>query len=1129
MTTVELLANLQRAEIHLWVEDGNLRVRGPRAKLTSELREELARRKDEILSLLADRQSPRTTAPLERRAPRRGEQPLSFIQERLWFLYQLQPDNIAYNIVAALRFRVPLDTAAIDRTMTEIVRRHDVLRTTVVSREGLPFAMVAPPSPIQVRVVDLRFLPSEEQRREAERMKDGEARQPFDLTAGPLLRLSILQYGEQDWELLTAQHHIVSDRWSIGVLMNEVQALYRDFAAGKPSSLAELPVQYADFAIWQRERMEDDLARSQLAYWLKQLGGDLPVLDLPTDRPRPSIQTTNGTWESRALSAPVAAQIRLACRRLQVTPFMLFIAAFSALLQRWTGQDDILIGSPIAGRSNPKLEGLIGCFVNSLVLRTDVSGDPGFGELLARVRRTALDAYSNPDVPFERLVADLQPRRDLSRSVLYQVSLAFQSAPKSVVVGDTVTTTTSAGALFDLTLFVVEAGDSFLVTAEYNVDLFDRSTIARLLDSFERLIEGATADAERPLSTIPIVSPTDRERLVREWNDTALARPDLCLNQLVEAQAARTPDSLAVKSGDSELSYRDLNAKANQLARFLRGRGVGPDVLVGIAMERSLETVVAILAVLKAGGAYVPIDPEYPQERLAFMFSDSKVELLLTQSAFVSTLDSPDMPVFCIGPDSSLCDDLPADNLPQVASPDNLAYVIYTSGSTGRPKGAMNAHRGIVNRIMWKQDTYRLTTADRMLQKAPYGFDVSVWEMFWPLMVGAAVVVAPPGAHKNTEELIDLIEAYGVTTVHFVPSMLQLFLESSNVERCRSLVRVFCGGEPLPVALHNEFAARLSAVLYNQYGPTETAADVTWWRCSGQAVRSIPIGRPSANVQLYILDRHLQPVPIGVPGELCVGGMQVARGYLHRPALTAERFVPDPFGEPGGRLYKTGDLVRYRAGGEIEYLERLDGQVKIRGVRIELGELEAALVAHDTVKDALAMVYEAEPGDKRLVAYFACEEHASLTATELRRFLRQRLPEYMLPSFFVKLPQIPLMPNGKVDRSALPRPFETAVRPEQEYVAPRTATEQRVADIWRGVLSVDTIGVHDNFFDIGGHSLLSLRVIAQIDKIWGVRLHPNLMFLENLEQIATRCERLLSGDSATETGLPAAARPAAVS
>jgi len=907
--------------------------------------------KEELLSYLLEGEDvrrhdiswipPRETADLS---------PLSFAQERFWFLAQLEPNRSVYNSCKAERLIGLLDAAALEESVAAIVRRHESLRTAFPAIDGRPAQRIMPNVTVSLPVVDLQPVREAERNSCVLRLALAEASCPFDLAQGPLIRVKLLRLKLDEHVFLLSMHQIVFDSWSVGVFFSELWSLYEFYSSGKSPDLAALSIQYADFAVWQRQRLLGPTLESQLAYWKRQLGPGLPVLNLPTDRPRPLLPSYRGVRRHFALAAAMSDALKELSRQAGTTLFMTLAAAFKVLLYRYTAQEDIVVGCPVVNRSLPEIENLIGSFVNTLVLRTDVRGNPTFLEMLSSVRDVCLSAFAHQDLAFEKLVEELQPERDLSRNPLFQVMLAFQNRAvphlalrhlrsESVDVG-------GVASKLDLTLSLAEQDDQIVGFFEYSVDLFDESTIERMAGHFQTLLRGIIADPGQRLSAMPMLNETERHRVLREWNDTKRAHPiEQSFHQLFEAQARKTPNATAVVFEGQRLTYEQLNARANQLAHYLQKLGVGPDVLVGICAERSLEMIVGLLGILKAGGAYVPLDPGDPGERLAFMIEDAHLPVLLTQEHLKVKLAAYEGECLCLDSGWKVIVEDDRHDLAPTVTAENMAYVIFTSGTTGKPKGAMITHRGVRNRLLWMQETYRLTTSDRVLQKTPFSFDVSVWEIFWPLLNGACLVVAPPGGHKDGAYLVNVIAEQQITVIHFVPSMLSAFLEYPDLARCRSLRLVFCSGEVLPLNLQGRFFAQIDAGLHNLYGPTEAAIDVTFWECQrGSHLLSVPIGRPIGNTQIYLLDRRLQPVPIGVSGEIYIGGDGVGHGYLNRPALTAEKFIANPFSdEPGSRLYRTGDLARYLPDGNIEFLGRIDNQVKLRGHRIELGEIEACL------------------------------------------------------------------------------------------------------------------------------------------------------------------------------------------
>ncbi|MGO9087691.1 MAG: non-ribosomal peptide synthetase [Candidatus Sulfotelmatobacter sp.] len=1055
-----------------------------------------------LASLLGEEGLPQ--APALKRIPRVGEPPLSSAQMRLWLFDQLEPGSAAYNIPVRHEFKGHFDIGAFERSLSEIVRRHEVLRTYYLRIDGRPVQKIAPPELFRIPVVDLQGLPATAREQEVARLSSVDARQPFDLGSAPLMRARLLELAPDEHVLLLNFHHIAFDWWSLGVFEGELAVLYDAFlGGGEASPLPDLPLQYVDFDAWLRQSLQGKILQEQLDYWQRKLKGTPPVLELPTDHPRPAVQTYNGSFLCSELSKKLTEALKILSQREGVTLFATLLGAFKVLLQRYTGQDDILVGAPIAGRNQAEVEGLIGFFVNTLVMRADLSGDPTFRQLLRRVQETTLGAFAHQDLPFDKLVEVLNPERDSSRSPMFQVMLSMLNTPVRPLylsgLQNRRTMMDSGTSKFDLTLYAMEEPQGLSFACEYNTDLFHSDRIERMLGHLQVLLEGIVGNPDQRLSELPLLTMEERQQLLIGWNDTRVAYPqDVSLHELFEAQVQRTPEAVAVEYDGKQLTYCELNQKANQLAHYLRTLGVGPDTLVGVCMERSLELVVALYGILKAGGAYVPIDPEYPQERIGYMLEDAGLSVLLTQRRIIGRLPSRGAKTLCLDDGWEQIASENSVNPAKITTSGNLAYMIYTSGSTGKPKGAMNSHRGICNRLLWMQSQYGLTEADRILQKTPASFDVSVWEFFWPLLTGARLVLAKPGGHQDAAYLVRLITEQRITVTHFVPSMLAIFLAEPGAERCASLRHVICSGEALPFNLQEQFFKLLGAQLHNLYGPTEAAVDVTHWTCRRDDRRNmVPIGRPVANTQIYILDRYLQPVPIGVSGDLFIGGVQVGRGYHNRADLTAEKFIPDPFSaDPAARVYKTGDLCRWLSDGNIEYLGRSDFQVKVRGLRIELGEIEAILGRHEAVRQCVVVAREETPGDKVLVAYVERQPTGPVpTVSDLRSYLTEYVPAYMIPSVFVVLEKLPLSPNGKIDRKALPRPDQGRMEVAGEFVAPRDSLEQMLAQIWSEILSARRIGIHDNFFELGGHSLLAVRIMAEIERLVKRRL-PLATFLQ---------------------------------
>ncbi len=1052
--------------------------------------------------------------PLVRREPGVAAT-LSFAQQRLWFLDQFEPGSSAYNIPFALRLKGTLDVAAFERALTEVIRRHEVLRTTFRIVDEQPVQLVDEPAHFALQVMEV-----EDEQRVEELMQE-EASRPFDLEVGPLVRARVLRLGEQEHVLLFTMHHIISDGWSMGVLMREVGALYEAYARGEESTLEELPVQYADYAVWQREWLQGEALERQLEYWRRQLA-DAPVLELPTDRPRPAVQRYEGATISFALDAEVTGGLRDLSRGEGATLFMTLLAVFQTLLTRYTGQADVSVGTPVAGRTRAEMEGLIGFFVNTLVLRVDASGDPTFRELLGRVKEVCIGAYAHQDVPFEKLVEELQPERQLSRSPLFQVMFALQNGPRETLALPGVTVSMVArenrSAKFDLMLTLGESDAGLQGWLEYNTDLFEAAAMKRMAQHFQLLAQSIVENPSQRASALRLLPAAEEQQVITEWNQTAVvyAQGEQCLHELFEAQVEKTPQGVALVSDAGSMSYAELNERSNQLAHYLRRRGVGAESLVGIMMERSAALVVALLGILKAGGSYLPLDPDYPRERLRFMLEDAGVEVVLSEQRLAERLpESGSLLMLVDGEGEAIAQESRA-NPEAVVSGENLAYVLYTSGSTGQPKGAMLAHREVVNCVLWMQQTYQLEVADRMLCKTTLNFDPSVWEVFWPLMVGARIVVGARGAQLDSAALLQTIIAEQVTVAYFVPSLLRMFLSEVEVGKATSLRYVICGGESLGVELVKRFYELLpQATLHHSYGPTETAIASAETICARESGHSVmPIGRPLANTQLYVLDGRLQPVPVGVQGELFIGGSGLGRGYLKRPELTAERFIPNHFSQvAGARLYRTGDLVRYLGDGNLQFQGRRDAQVKVRGLRIELGEIEAALRGHEKVQSTVVVAREDEGGEKSLVGYVVAVAGAEVTAAELRQAVGQQLPSYMVPAAFVMLAELPLLPNGKVDRRVLPEPERSG----DGYVAPRTPAEEMLAEIFADVLRVERVGVSENFFELGGHSLLATRVVSRVRTVFGVEVALRALFEQpTVAGLSEEVERLLRAGDATE-------------
>ena len=1033
--------------------------------------------------------------------------PLSFSQQRLWFLDEMEGGStVAYTIPIVLRLQGAVKVDLIERAISEITKRHETLRTTfgVSATDGNPEQVVHPWKQLQLEVDDLAAEPEPWQA--ARQTAVAEARMPFDLKTGPLFRAKMLNLGSGNWVLLLTMHHIISDGWSVNLLINELSALYNAYSNGREPSLEELPIQYCDFAHWQREHLTREVLEPQMEYWRRQLarqpGG--AALELPAKGPRPKSHSLDGAvyvWKiDRAASRATAALAKAE----GVTLFMVLMAAFDVLLYRYSGQEDLFVGTPIANRNRREVEGLIGLFINTLVFRTNVSTNPTVRELLKSVRQTALDAYAHQDLPFEKLVEELQPERDISRTPFFQVMLVLQPPmPRWTMSGIEISPWVIEGSTskFEMTLSIVEESDGTLQAwIEYNSVLFDARMIERFIAHFEKILVGMQASPEIRIFRLPLLAEAERRQILLDWNDSSAPYdPNCCAHEAVATQASRTPDSTALIFAAQHLSYRLLDRISDELAIELQSAGAGKESVVGICMQRSAELVVALLAVLKSGSAYLPLDPLYPKERLEFMLGDAGVKVLLVQ---------PDLP----GPNGDnirrICLDegwAQERGLEATAQwkgrprlqPENLAYVIYTSGSTGKPKGVMTSHRGLCNLVLWMQMAFPLGNDDRMLQRTAFSFDASIWEFFWPLMSGAAVVVASPAATHDSDLLVRTMIDEEVTILQIVQSLFQILLEAGPVTQCRTLRHVFCGGEAMAPSLIRRFYSCLpQAQLHNVYGPTEASMHVTHWKCPrSDQDATVPIGKPVGNTQVHIIDREMEPVPIWVWGQLVISGAGLARGYLGRPELTAERFLPNPFSKAGDeRIYLTGDLARYREDGNIEFFGRIDHQVKIRGFRIELGEIEATLLKHPAVRQAAVACRQDGSGDKILAAYIVPGDGGAPSPASLRTFLQEKLPEYMVPSAFVVLESLPFMTSGKVDRGALPAPERTREAAGEPYTPPETEAQMKLAAIFGEVLSLDRVGMNDSFFSLGGHSLSATRVMSRIREVFHVDLPLRSIF-----------------------------------
>jgi amino acid adenylation domain-containing protein len=1036
--------------------------------------------------------------------------PLSFAQERLWFLDQLDPASPLYTIASVLRLEGRLHVAALEQSLQAVIQRHESLRTTFALDHDQPVQRIAAQLQLLVPVIDCSSVSDQAaQEAAAQEAVQEEIQYPFDLAHGPLIRARLFRMGEENHVLLLTLHHSVADDWSIDLLFKELSHCYTAYQVGKPLSLPELTIQYADYAHWQRQWLQGSTLDELRDYWRQHLAGAPPVLELPTDFPRPAEVSHRGAHVTFTLPARLSQDLQALSLREGTTLFMTLLAAFTVLLYRYSGQTDLVVGTPVAGRQQRETENLIGLFVNTLVLRTGLSGNPTLREVLKRVREVCLGAYEHQDLPFEKLVETLQPERHLSASPLFQVLFALEHLPAEPITLPGLTLHPMdrpiRTAKFDLSLLLTETPTTLLGTIEYQTDLFREETIVRLSRHWQHLLAEMVAQPDQHIADLSLLSEEERQQVVVDWNATQTAYPrQACVHELFEAWAASTPDAIALTFEGQQLTYEEVNRRANQVAHALRRLGVGPEVAVGLCLERSLDLVIALLGILKAGGVYVPLDPAYPPDRLAFMLADAQIAVLLTQTSLRAQLPPTSAPVVCLDRDWSPSDQQPTSNPDKQAVAANLAYIMYTSGSTGQPKGVCIPHQAVVRLV--KATSYACFTPDQIfLLFAPISFDATTFELWGPLLNGARLVLAPPGT-GSLEELGRVLAREQITTLWLTAGLFHLMVDE-HLPSLATLQQLLAGGDVLSVShVRQVLQQPTRPVVINGYGPTENTTFTCCYPMTQpeQVGSTVAIGKPIANTQVYVLDEQGQPVPVGVPGELYIGGVGLARGYLNRPELTAERFVPHPFSpQPGERLYRTGDWVRYRPDGGLEFLGRLDQQIKLRGFRIELGEIEACLKELPLVQEAVVVLRRDHPDNPQLAAYVMPKDASDITADELQRALRKALPAYMIPSAFVLLSALPLNPNGKIDRRALPVP---GVQREQTYVAPRNPTEELVAQIWMELLGLPRIGIHEHFFTLGGHSLLVIRVLSRLRETFQVEI-PLQRFFER-PTIAALCEAI---------------------
>ncbi|WP_427156899.1 amino acid adenylation domain-containing protein [Aliinostoc sp. HNIBRCY26] len=1092
----EFLSELSNLDIRLWLDGERLRCNAPKDVLTAELQAEIAARKAEIIQFLNTSSTQETIKPV----PRNQHLPLSFGQQGLWFIDELEGGSTAYNQLFAIKLEGVLQVAILEQALTEIIRRHEILRTTFRTINGQAFQAIATEATFTLAVETLEW-------QELQQFAVAQSQRNFNLAEGPLLRVTLVKLAPTEYVLLFVIHHAIADAWSSTIFIQELAAIYEAFSLGKPSPLPELPIQYADFAYWQHHKLQQ-LLPEQLRYWEQKLSDTPPVLQLPSDRPRLAVQSFRGDIITLELNQDLTTKLKHLSQQSGVTLFMTLLAAFNTLLYRYTNQDDICVGTTIANRHSRELESLIGYFLNTLVMRIDLSGNPTFRELLQRVRDVAWEAYNHQDLPFDQLVAKLQPTRDLSHTPLFQVMFVLENAPKQEVQLSELTLSfleiPLASAHFDLSLSMREIETGLLAKFEYNTDLFDADTITRMMGHFQTLLWGIVNNQEQSISELPLLTEAERHQLLVEWNQTQAEYPKTCLHQLFEVQVEQIPDAVAVVFGEQKLTYKELNTRANQLAHYLQTLGVKPDVPVAICFERSLEMIVGLLGILKAGGAYIPLDPTYPKERLTQMLSDSQTSLLLTTENLAIALPEHQLNVVYLNTNWSTISQQSPENPVTDATPKNLAYVIYTSGSTGQPKGVGCTHQGVTNLLTDFQIKQPLAQGNKCSLWTSISFDVSVYEIFSALLVGGELHLTTESMRYEAITLFEWLESQQIHSAYIPPFILKDLTDWLQEKSHKlTLKRLLVGVEPIAEQLLQSISKLIPGLqIINGYGPSETTICATLYTVSTESTchQNTPIGRPVQNTEIYLLDANLQPVPLNVPGELYIGGVGLAPGYLKNSLLTAQKFISNPFkrGQGAGDrgewdlLYKTGDLGRYLSDGNIEFLGRIDNQIKLRGFRIELGEIEAVLSKHPQVRQVVVILRD-DTGFQRLVAYIVPHKQEQNFTNELRNFLTENLPNYMVPSAFVMLEALPLLPNGKVNKQSLPAPDTSRPELDKAFVAPCSFAEITLCEIWAEFLNVSQVGIHDNFFELGGDSIIAIQIIAKANQA-GLKLTTKQLF-----------------------------------
>lgn len=1035
--------------------------------------------------------------------------PVTQIQRQFWIIQQMDPENTAYLIVSLLRIKGKLKRLLLEKSINLIIEKHDVFRTQFKNTSTGLKQIILPSCPITIHNIEVKDKDKYLDNDKLSILLKPYYSKPFDLKAAPLLRCYLFKIEPEHHVLLFVFHHSIFDLKTQDLFSEELVRNYILLDQNEAKIFLKNILQYSYYALWQQNWLKGDECANMVSYWKNELRTAESYLDLPHDKKRPTLRTMNGTVERFSFSNRLMQQIKSYSKKTNNPIFLITLTAYYILLYIYSRKNDITVGIPFTNRRKKEFKDMMGCFVNMIPLYVNMIDKLTFNSLLLKIRRAMLRAHRNQEVPFETLVNAVDHIRDNSYNPLFQTGFTFIHPMHLELPGMDIEPIYChhGGSQFDLFLTFWEGQkDKLSAVFEYNSDIFYKDTISRMINHFKNILAEIIKYPDQNISDLQMLSIAERDLILKKWNNTKVNyRGKQCIHRLFEQQVKLTPNRIAIEFNGQQLTYRELNERSNQLGHYLQGIGVGPDVLVGIALERSVEMVIGIYGILKAGGCYVPIDPTYPIDRINYYIEDSKLSNIISQSQYKEKFKQFQGKIIYLDKEwDDLISDKPKVNLTTKATLNNLAYVIYTSGSTGNPKGAMNPHKGILNRLFWMQDMYHIKESDHLLHKTPLSFDISVWELFWPLMFGAKIVIARPEGHKDNEYLLKTIIEKRITIIHFVPSMLRFFLELKNVEKCKTLRQVICSGEALTLDLQDQFFNRINAKLDNLYGVTEAAVEVTYWRCRPSPnINNIPIGRPIANTQIYILDNNMNPVPIGVPGELHIGGIQVGRGYLNRPELTKQKFIQDPFGNnPDNRLYKSGDLARYLPDGNIEYIDRIDNQVKIRGFRVELGEIETILNNFNGISQAVVVINQRKKDDQRLIAYIVCESNIDVSILKVRDYLKTKLPEYMIPHFFMKLKSLPISPNGKLDRKSLPIPRDRQV--EHSYRKPRDHIEKRISEIWKSLLDIEKVGIQDTFFELGGHSLLLMKMLHNINTVLNVQLsivdlfkYPTIQSLAN--------------------------------